>query len=144
MFQYCSMMVPDEIMTEARTAHNTNATKRLDRHYPDYGNHRTGSCRNYWRIGAQGAGVIESFGKDKSDKAIGYGSVAEEGTVVAKINDSLYVAAVETDKAQLEQAVANKESADSNVMQMQATLFRTTQDWNRAQKLGPSDSLSKS
>jgi HlyD family secretion protein len=95
-------------------------------------------------IGAQVAGTISSFGRDKSGKSIDYGSIVEEGMVLAKIDDSLYAAAVETSKAQLQQSEANKISADANVLQMKANLFKAQQDWNRAQKLGPSDALSKS
>jgi len=96
------------------------------------------------QIGAQVAGVIIAFGKDKKGKEIQWGSVVEEGTVLAKIDDSLYVAAVETAKAQLEQAVANKINADANVLQMKAKLVDAEQDWGRAQKLGPSDALAQS
>jgi len=95
-------------------------------------------------IGAQVAGVIIAFGKDKHGKDIDWGSVVEEGTVLAKIDDSLYAAAVETAKAQLQQAVANKISADANVLQMKAKLLQAQQDWGRAQKLGPSDALAQS
>jgi HlyD family secretion protein len=95
-------------------------------------------------IGAQVAGVIIAFGKDKRGKDIDWGSVVEEGTVLAKIDDSLYVAAVETAKAQLQQAIANKVSADANVLQMKAKLLQAQQDWGRAQKLGPSDALAQS
>jgi len=95
-------------------------------------------------IGAQVAGVIIAFGKDKSGKEIQWGSVVEKGMVLAKIEDSLYAAAVETAKAQLEQAIANKVSADANVLQMKAKLVDAEQDWGRAQKLGPSDALAQS
>jgi HlyD family secretion protein len=95
-------------------------------------------------IGAQVAGVIIAFGKDKGGKEIQWGSVVEKGMVLAKIDDSLYVAAVETAKGQLEQAVANKVSADANVLQMKAKLVDAQQDWGRAQKLGPSDALAQS
>ena len=95
-------------------------------------------------IGAQVAGVIIAFGKDKHGKDIDWGSVVEEGTVLARIDDSLYAAAVETGKAQLQQAMANKVSADANVLQMKAKLLQAQQDWDRAQKLGPSDALSQS
>ena len=95
-------------------------------------------------IGAQVAGVIIAFGKDKSGKEIQWGSVVERGMVLAKIEDSLYAAAVETAKAQLEQAIANKVSADANVLQMKAKLVDAEQDWGRAQKLGPSDALAQS
>jgi HlyD family secretion protein len=95
-------------------------------------------------IGAQVAGVIIAFGKDKSGREIQWGSVVEKGMVLAKIEDSLYAAAVETAKAQLEQAIANKVSADANVLQMKAKLVDAEQDWGRAQKLGPSDALAQS
>ena len=43
-------------------------------------------------VGAQVAGQILSFGKDANGKTIDYGSVVENGTVLAKIDDSLYSA----------------------------------------------------
>jgi HlyD family secretion protein len=95
-------------------------------------------------VGAQVAGVITAFGKDKHGRTIDYGSVVEEGTVLAKIDDSLYAAAMETAKAQLQQAEANKMSADANVLQLKAKLLQAQQDWGRAQKLGPSDALAQS
>jgi len=95
-------------------------------------------------VGAQVAGVIIAFGKDKNGRTIDYGSVVEEGTVLAKIDDSLYAAAVETAKGQFQQAEANKISAEANVLQMKAKSLQAQQDWGRAQKLGPSDALAQS
>lgn len=95
-------------------------------------------------VGTQVAGLVKTFGKDKHGKAIDYGSVVEEGTILAKIDDSLYAATVESAKAQFQQAVANKVSADANVLQMKAKLLQAKQDWGRAQKLGPSDALAQS
>ena len=95
-------------------------------------------------VGAQVAGLISTFGKDKHGKVIDYGSVVDAGTVLAKIEDSLYAAAVDTAKAQFQQAEANKISADANVLQMKAKLLQAQQDWDRAQKLGPSDALAQS
>lgn len=95
-------------------------------------------------VGAQVNGLIKSFGKDKYGKTVDYASVVEEDTVLANIDDSLYVAARDAAKAQLEQSTANKTSADANVLQMKAKLLQARQDWDRAQKLGPSDALSKS
>lgn len=95
-------------------------------------------------VGAQVAGLIGSFGKDKNGKTIDYGSVVEGGTILAKIDDSLYAAAVEIAKAQFQQAGANKISAEANVLQMKAKLLQAHQDWDRAQKLGPSDALAQS
>ncbi|HUI44387.1 MAG TPA: efflux RND transporter periplasmic adaptor subunit [Nitrospirota bacterium] len=94
-------------------------------------------------VGAQVGGIIVSFGIDKSGKTVDYGSVVDRDTVLAKIDDSLYAAALETAKAQLQQAEANKISAEANVLQMKAKLLEAQNDWNRAQKLGPSDALAQ-
>jgi len=94
-------------------------------------------------IGAQVAGIISSFGKDKNGKTVDYGSIVDENTVLAKIDDSLYSATVASTKAQLQQAEANKVSAEANVLQMKANLLKAENDWGRAQKLGPSDALSQ-
>jgi len=45
-------------------------------------------------VGAQVAGQIQAFGKDKQSKPIDYGSAVEEGTVLAQIDDTLYAADV--------------------------------------------------
>jgi HlyD family secretion protein len=95
-------------------------------------------------VGAQVAGQISSFGKDKNDKSIDWGSAVEQGTVLAQIDDALYRADAEAAKAQLQQAQANAVSADANVIQMKAKLVQAQQDWNRAQKLGPSEALAPS
>jgi HlyD family secretion protein len=95
-------------------------------------------------VGAQVNGLIKSFGKDKYGKTVDYASVVEQGTVLANIDDSLYVATRDAAKAQLEQAVANKAGADANVLQMKANLLLTQQNWDRAQKLGPSEALAQS
>ncbi len=95
-------------------------------------------------VGAQVNGLIKSFGKDKYGKPVDYASLVEEGTVLANIDDSLYVATRDAAKAQLEQATANKTSADANVLQMKANLLLAQQNWDRAKKLGPSDALAQS
>ncbi len=43
-------------------------------------------------VGAQVAGLISSFGKDKKGNTIDYGSIVEEGTILAKIDESVYAA----------------------------------------------------
>jgi HlyD family secretion protein len=95
-------------------------------------------------IGAQVAGQINMFGKDKNGKSIDWGSVVEQGTVLAQIDDAIYRANVKAAKAQLQQAKANVVSANANVLQMQAKLVQAQQDWDRAQKLGPSEALAPS
>jgi HlyD family secretion protein len=88
-------------------------------------------------VGAQVAGQINAFGKDVNGMPVDYGSVVDEGTVLAKIDDSLYAADVQ-------QAQANLNSARANVVQSQARLNQARQDWERAQKLGPSEALAPS
>jgi len=95
-------------------------------------------------IGAQVAGLIKAFGKDKNGKNIDWGSPVEQGTVLAQIDDVIYRANVEAAKAQLQQAKANVISSNANVLQMQAKLVQAQQDWDRAQKLGPSEALASS
>ena len=64
--------------------------------------------------------------------------------VLARIDDSLYVAAVKTAEGQLKQAEAAVAVNKANVLQQKANLFLATQNWERAQKLGPSDALAQS
>ncbi len=88
-------------------------------------------------VGAQVAGQIDSFGTDVNGKPIDYGSVVDKGTVLAQIDYSLYAADVQ-------QARANLTSAEAGVLQAQAKLGQARQDWQRAQKLGPSEALAPS
>jgi len=94
-------------------------------------------------VGAQVAGKIVAFGKDKDGKTVDYGSVVEAGTVLAQIDDALYAADLANVKAQLEQSKANVQRAESDLGQLKAKLYQAERDWMRAQKLGPSDALSQ-
>ena len=94
-------------------------------------------------VGAQVAGKIVAFGKDKNGKTVDYGSVVEAGTVLARIDDALYAADLANAKAQLEQNKASVQRAQSDLGQLQAKLYQAQRDWMRAQKLGPSDALSQ-
>jgi HlyD family secretion protein len=94
-------------------------------------------------VGAQVAGKIVAFGTDKHGKTVDYGSVVEPGMVLARIDDSLYAADVESVKAQLAQNKAQVTYAQANLKQLQAKLYQASRDWARAQKLGPSDALSQ-
>lgn len=86
-------------------------------------------------VGAQVAGRIVSFGKDSNGREIDYGSLVEEGTVLAQIDDSLYAADVAVDEALAGQARAQ-------LLLAQAKLTEAERNWNRAQKVGPSQALS--
>jgi len=94
-------------------------------------------------VGAQVAGRIVAFGKDKDGKTVDYGSVVEAGTILAQIDDALYAADLANTKAQLEQNKANVLRAESDLGQLKAKLYQAERDWMRAQKLGPSDALSQ-
>jgi HlyD family secretion protein len=95
-------------------------------------------------VGAQVAGLIRSFGTDRNGKTIDYGSQVEAGTVLARIDDSLYLADLAQAKAGLAEAKANVESAEANLGQLRAKLSQADRDWKRAQTLGPSDALAQS
>ena len=95
-------------------------------------------------VGAQIAGRIASFGHDLDapDKTIDYGSAVAEGTVLARIDDALYAADVESSAAQLEQAKAIVLLSQAYIEHMKARLYQAAQNWKRAQELGPSRALS--
>jgi HlyD family secretion protein len=86
-------------------------------------------------VGAQVAGRINSFGKDKDGKTIDYRSVVQEGAILATIDDSVYAADLAVANAQMEQDQAAELSALSNVEQAKAKLVQAEAEWNRAQEL---------
>jgi HlyD family secretion protein len=92
-------------------------------------------------VGAQVAGLIKAFGKDKNGNTIDYGSVIEEGTVLANIDDSVYAADLALARAQVEQDKAGEKSAEASLQQLKAKLIQTEADWVRAQELNRSKLL---
>jgi len=94
-------------------------------------------------VGAQVAGQILSFGKDVNGKTVDYGSVVEEGTVLARIDDSLYLADEAQAEAQVQSARASELRAEADLEQMKAKLRQAERDWQRAQRLGPSEALAQ-
>jgi HlyD family secretion protein len=95
-------------------------------------------------IGAQVAGMVISFGTDTRGKLVNWSSPVDKGTVLARVDDSLYVAAVKSAEAQLQQAEASVVVSRANVLQQKANLLLATQNWERAKRLGPSDALAQS
>jgi HlyD family secretion protein len=79
-------------------------------------------------VGAQVAGRISSFGTDRDGKTLDYGSVVEEGALLAKVDESVYA-------ADLSVAKARELSAAANLEQMNARLDQASAEWKRAQDL---------
>jgi HlyD family secretion protein len=86
-------------------------------------------------IGAQVAGRIISFGTDITGETIDYDSVVEKGAVLARIDDSIYAAALDVAKAQVAQVKAGELSAAASLEQAKAKFVQAEADWNRAQSL---------
>jgi HlyD family secretion protein len=102
-------------------------------------------------VGAQVAGRIEGLGTDPrdSERTIDYGSPVEVGTVLARIDDSLYESEVDQARAQVEssaaladstaaqvaEAEANVERANKDLLQLQARRYQAERDLARAENL---------
>lgn len=95
-------------------------------------------------VGAQVAGLILTFGKDKDGKTVDYGSSVEQGTILAKIDESVYAADLAVAKAQIEQDKAGEVSAAANLEQMKARLIQSDAEWKRGQELNRSKLLAGS
>jgi HlyD family secretion protein len=94
-------------------------------------------------VGAQVAGRILSFGQDVNGKTVDYGSVVDAGTVLARIDDSIYLADEAGAEAQVQSAKAGIQRAEADLNQMKAKLHQAERDWQRAQKIGPSEALAQ-
>lgn len=94
-------------------------------------------------VGAQVAGQILAFGTDSAGKEVDYNSVVDEGTVLARIDDSLYKAAELEAQSQVQSAQAGLARAQADLEQLKAKLDQAEADWQRAQKLGPSEALAQ-
>ena len=102
-------------------------------------------------VGAQVAGKVQNLGVDPRDpeRTIDYGSPVSVGTVLARIDDSLYQSDVEQAQAQVDSAQAfaestaaqvvesqaNVERAEKDLLQMRSKLFQADRDWVRVQDL---------
>lgn len=94
-------------------------------------------------VGAQVNGLVASFGTDADGKPVDYRSNVAAGTVLARIDDTLYSASEAAAEASLSQTQAQVKVNETNVAAAQAKLDQARKDWARAQKLGPSKSLSQ-
>jgi len=81
-------------------------------------------------VGAQVAGLIQSFGVDPraAGKPISYGSRVEEGTVLARLDSALF-------QARLDQARGKVAKAEADIEQAQAKLRQAQRELERNKKL---------
>lgn len=94
-------------------------------------------------VGAQVAGLIKAFGTDIHGKPIDYGSVIDEGAVLARIDESVYAADLAVAKAQMEEDKAGELSATANLDQMKAKLIQAEAEWKRSQELSQAKLLTQ-
>ncbi len=94
-------------------------------------------------VGAQVAGIIVAFGTDAGGHPVDYGSPVNQGTVLARIDPSIYQSDVQSAQATLAQNRAALLKAQADLQQKNAQLAQAAADWKRAQELGPSEALSK-
>ena len=94
-------------------------------------------------VGAQVAGQVVTLGKDADGKTVDYSSQVEVGTVLASIDKSLAQADVKQAEAQMRSSNASIQRAKANLEQLKAKLSQAQRDWQRAQKLGPSEALAQ-
>jgi len=94
-------------------------------------------------VGAQVAGQILSFGKDVNGHTVDYGSQVVDGTVLARIDDSLYAAEAANAQAQVQAAQAGLQRSEADLEQYVAKLQQTERDWQRAEKLESSKTLAQ-
>ncbi|HEX3997549.1 MAG TPA: efflux RND transporter periplasmic adaptor subunit [Pirellulales bacterium] len=90
-------------------------------------------------VGAQVVGMVTKFGEDKTmpNSEIYWQSKVGVGTILAYIDDSVY-------KAALDLAKANLQSAEAKVVSAQATLKDNTADYKRAQTTFAKNAISQS
>jgi HlyD family secretion protein len=95
-------------------------------------------------IGAQVQGMITEFGRDPNNPSapIDYGSRVEKGTVLARIDESVYKAAVKQATANLRQLQASVHQAEAYLRSLRSKQKQTRRDWERVQKLEPTKALS--
>lgn len=96
-------------------------------------------------VGAQVAGQILSFGRDPTDpnRTIDYASPVEQGTVLARIDDSLYAPEVEIARADLGLCLADVRHAESEIELERSKLHKTERDWERTKQLASAKSISQ-
>jgi HlyD family secretion protein len=87
-------------------------------------------------VGAQVMGLITGFGKDLQGNPIDYNAIVDEGTELAYIDKTPYLASTE-------QAEATLERSKADLLQCEAKLEQAEQDWKRAESLRPGNAISR-
>ena len=82
-------------------------------------------------VGAQIGGMVISFGKDADGKTVDYGSKVKAGTLLAQIDDSLYLAERDIARANCAQGEASIASAKASLEEAQAQYNLAESDWKR-------------
>jgi len=88
-------------------------------------------------VGVQIAGEVLKFGEDRRTpgKAITYGSLVEQGTVLARLDDKVFV-------ARMNQAKANVKKAEADVELSQVKSRHTQRELERARRLSRTKNIS--
>lgn len=94
-------------------------------------------------VGAQVAGKVVTLGDDADGKTVDYSSRVEVGTVLANIDEALAQADVRQAEAHVDSAQAAVRRAEAELVQLKARLAQAERDWQRAQRLGPSEALAR-
>lgn len=91
-------------------------------------------------VGAQVAGKIVRFGEDRHRRqaagyaTIDYGSQVEAGTVLAQIDDALYVPEVQIAEADLQVCEADVKRVEADLVQLKAKRDQAVKDFERGQQ----------
>ncbi|HEX8325437.1 MAG TPA: efflux RND transporter periplasmic adaptor subunit [Tepidisphaeraceae bacterium] len=94
-------------------------------------------------VGSQVTGQIVRFGTDADGKQIDYHSRVTAGSLIAQIDDTTYTASLNEAKAQLLAAQAGIQRAQADKLTAQAKLSQASNDWKRAERIGPGDALAQ-
>ncbi len=94
-------------------------------------------------IGSQVSGKILAFGSGADGKELDYCSVVTNGMVLARIDDTTYVADLNCAKAQVQSAQASVAVAKANLLSALASLKKARREWERAQKTGVGVAISQ-
>ncbi|HEY8749567.1 MAG TPA: efflux RND transporter periplasmic adaptor subunit [Tepidisphaeraceae bacterium] len=94
-------------------------------------------------VGAQVAGRIVEFGKDKDGKDVDYGSNVTKGMRLAHIDDLIPKSDLLNAKAQLSQAEATLQHSNADLERLKALSAQADAEWKRVQKFPHSEALAQ-